>query len=122
MCQPGLGSSEAPLGLEDQAPGGPLPGLVGGCWPAVGVGGLHFSAEGQLEGPQDMAASSPQTREPRGRKAESLTRTFLQCRNLATVIGARPGPVRDRWHLAHTPGGGTLGARSLGVWLPAGTP
>lgn len=56
----GCGPLEAPLGLEDQPPGSPLPGLVGQCWPTVGGGGSiplqTGHSAGLLEGPRDTVA------------------------------------------------------------------
>lgn len=44
--------------MEDQALGGPLPGLVGGCRPAGWGWGGSTPVVGLLAGPQDKAASS----------------------------------------------------------------
>lgn len=46
----GCGPLEAPLGLEDQPPLSPLPGLVGQCWPTVGGGAPFLCRRATLQG------------------------------------------------------------------------
>lgn len=67
----GRGPLEAPLGLEDQVPGGPLPGLVGGCWPAVG-GPPRLCRRAPLQGCLRVLRTRVPTSQ-RAKKAEAKT-------------------------------------------------